>query len=352
MKLDKIARLQEGLKEEAMLFSMKDSLRYLTGRENLEGSLLIAREGIWFFTDFRYVEDAVRHLEAEVVDCKGRLKECILDVARDCGIKALLFEKEIPYQRYELYAGYFRHNGLEFRPGGSELEDLRMIKSDSELKRIRKSADINNRIFERILQDVRPGVTELELKLKLECYLRELGGHESSFDLMVLFGANSSMPHGMSGDTRLEAGMPILFDIGVRYRGYASDMTRMAHMGPPSPEFREAYDFVRGVQELALELVKPGAGARSVDEQVKAMLNSGGYNLEHSTGHGVGLEIHERPSLNSRSEDVLKPGMVITIEPGIYLQGRFGIRIEDLLIVGEESNEILTTIDKDLFIIE
>lgn len=352
MKLDKTAALQEGLKEEAMLFSLKNNLRYLTGRENLEGVLLIAREDIYFFTDFRYVEDAVRHLEAEVVDCKGRLKESILDVARDCGVTALLFEKDIPYHKYELYSSFFRQNGLEYRPGGSDLEALRMIKSESELKRIRKSADINNRIFERILGDVRPGVSELELKLKLECYLREFGGHDSSFDLMVLFGANSSMPHGMSGDTRLEEGMPILFDIGVSYRGYASDMTRMAHLGRPSPEFLEAYDFVRGVQELALELVRPGAEARNVDEQVKAMLNTGGYNLEHSTGHGVGLEIHERPSLNSRSEDVLKTGMVITIEPGIYLQGRFGIRIEDLLIVGEDGNEILTTIDKDLFIIE
>lgn len=351
MRTDKVARLQSSLEEEALLFTLPHNLHYLTGRENLEGTLLIARDKVHFFTDFRYLEEASRELEADVTDHKGSLLERILETSRNLGLKGLVFEKGIPYERYEQNHGFFRANGLDFRPGGSEVEELRMVKSSAEQAMLRRSAEINNLIYHRILEDIRPGVTERELKLRLECYLREYGGRGSSFDLMVLFGAHTSMPHGTAGDTRLEAGMPILFDIGVDYRGYASDMTRMAVLGEPDREFREAYDFVREVQASALELVRPGVEARSVDERVKEMLGSGGYTLEHGTGHGVGLEVHERPALNGRSRDILEAGMAVTIEPGIYLEGRFGVRIEDLLIVGRDGNEILSTVGKELSIL-
>lgn len=327
------------------------NLRYLTGIEGFEGALLMCKNRSYVFTDYRYLEEARLHMDGPIIDHEGHLKECLLDTIQQEGLDTLRFEKSISWDRHREFSEYFGEHQLVFLPGDPLAEDARTVKDLGELTAIRQSAEINNRIFEQILEELKPGVRETEIKRKLEISLRELGGRDSSFDLIVLFGAGTSLPHGQAGGRVLEQGMPVLLDMGVNCDGYASDMTRMVFMGKPPSAFMDSYRFVLETQEEALSMVKDGIGAKDIDKRVRERFGEHGYELKHSTGHGVGLEIHERPFLGPRSTEILRTDMVITIEPGLYLKDGYGIRIEDLVIVQDEGCEVLTKPTKELIVL-
>lgn len=350
MKKNSIHKIQETLKKEAYIFTIRKNLHYLTENTNLEGSLLVTKNDVVFFTDFRYYEEASNNLPIEVVDFLGKKNECIYSYLKKNDISKVYFEKDISYGKAIKDKSYFENKGIVYEPAGSLLEKLRSVKTEDELLLIRKSAEINDGIFRFMLDCLRDGASEKELKEEMEKRIKFLGGDGTSFDLIVLFGPRSSMPHGVSGDYLLEEGMPILADIGTDYRGYASDMTRTISYGRPSNDFIEIYEIVKNVQQKALMMVKPGARVKDIDQMVKDTLALQGYNLGHSTGHGVGLDIHEAPFINFNSEDVLQENMVITIEPGVYIPGKFGVRIEDLVLVTKDGYEILSKIDKELII--
>lgn len=351
MKKNSILKIQANLQDDAYLFNNKTNIHYLTEIANLEGNLLITKKDVIFFTDFRYYEEACNELSIEVVDFLGKKLECINRYLKKLGIKKVYFEKDIKYIQAISNKKFFEAKGIEYEMASNLIEKLREVKNDKEIELIRKSADINNEIFTSVLDEIKLGVTEKQIKYFLENRIRELGGEGSSFDLIVIFDKKSSMPHGISGDEQLKDNMPILIDIGVNYKGYASDMTRTIFFGTPDREFLEIYELVKDVQKLALEMVKPGARVKDIDQKVKDYLALKGYSLGHSTGHGVGLEIHEAPFINVNNDDVLEESMVITIEPGIYISNRFGIRIEDLVLVTKDGYEILSNIDKELIII-
>lgn len=336
----------------AYVFTNPVSLTYLSGMDNVEGLILATSEEMYLLTDFRYLEAVEKRFPGKVLDHSGKAKEVILERLQYYRINQLYFEEELSFAKYREYKKYFEGQKIEFLPGENILRDLRLVKSQEELQRIRKSAEINNQIFEAIFKEIKAGVRELELKVKLEILLREFGGQDSSFDLIVLFGKHTSQPHGVSGTDPLRDGMPILLDIGVVFEGYSSDMTRMIWFGTPNKDFLKRYSEVLEIQEKALKMVKPGTRTKDIHEKVREALEEKGFELQHSTGHGVGLEIHEEPSLNATSETVLKEGMVITIEPGIYLKDQWGIRIEDLLIVTKDGYERLSRIDKKLWNIQ
>lgn len=351
MKRNSILKIQASLTDDAYLFNKSTNIQYLTEVANLEGELLITKNDVIFFTDFRYYEEACNELSIEVVDFIGKKLECINRYLKKLNIKKLYFEKDVSYIQAISNKKFFESKGIDYEMASNLIEKLREVKDDKEINLIRNSADINNRIFLDVLEEIKVGVTELELKNFLENRIRELGGDGSSFDLIVIFDKKSSKPHGFSGSISLKNDVPILIDIGVKYKGYASDMTRTIFFGNPDKEFLEIYELVKEVQRKALELVKPGARVKDIDKSVKDYLALKGFNLGHSTGHGVGLEIHEAPFININNDDILKENMVITIEPGIYIQNKFGIRIEDLLVVTKDGYEILSNIDKELIII-
>ncbi|MDD2370635.1 MAG: aminopeptidase P family protein [Firmicutes bacterium] len=351
MKTNSINKIQSGLSNDAYLFTRKTNIHYLLGISNLEGSLLITKNDIIYFTDFRYFEEACNKLTIEVVDFVGKKLECINKHVKKLGINKIYFEKDLPYIQAISNQKFFKTKSISYEMAGSLIEELRIIKTESEIDLIRSSALINDEIFNRLLKEIKIGVTEIELKIFLENQIRKLGGEGSSFDLIVLFGKKTSMPHGVSGDFYLTANTPILIDIGVNYKGYASDMTRTIFFGSPDEDFIEIYEIVKDVQRKALNMVKPGARIKDIDQKVKDVLALKGYILGHSTGHGVGLEIHEAPFINVNNDGILEENMVITIEPGIYLFNKFGVRIEDLVVVTKNGYEILSNIDKELIIV-
>lgn len=351
MKKNSITKIQATLTDDAYLFTKNTNIHYLTEIGNLEGSLLITKSEVIFFTDFRYYEEACSELSIDVVDFLGKKLECINRYLKKLNIKKVYFEKDITYIQAISNKKFFESKGVSYEMASNLIEKLREVKNNKEINLIRKSADINNKIFMELLEEIKVGVTEKKLKYFLENRIRELGGEGSSFDLIVIFDKKSSMPHGISGDIPLKKNVPILIDIGVNYKGYASDMTRTIFFGSPNEEFLEIYDLVKEVQKQALELVKPGTRVKDIDQMVKDFLALKGFNLGHSTGHGVGLEIHEAPFINVNNDDILEENMIITIEPGIYIQNEFGVRIEDMVLVTKEGYEILSNIDKELIII-
>lgn len=339
---------------EAYLITNSLNCNYLAAVGEAEGCLLILPEKSYFLTDFRYVEALEKmDLNVAIIDCEGAFREVVIEQLKDNGIKTLAFEGSLVYNQFEYYKTGLEASNIQFEKGPAICESLRMVKTEAEIGLIRKSAAINDAIFRHVVGKIQVGMHELDLKNELEYALRKEGATDSSFDLIVISGAKTSLPHGVASKKKIVYNEPILFDIGVRYNGYASDMTRMVYVGEPSKDFLAVYDIVKTSQQIGLDMTRPGVTGQVVDDGVRAYITEAGYgeNFGHSTGHGVGLNIHERPNISMRSEDVLKKDMVFTIEPGIYLENRFGIRIEDLVVLGEKSLEVLSKTSKDLCII-
>ncbi|AMP20717.1 hypothetical protein AZF37_05600 [endosymbiont 'TC1' of Trimyema compressum] len=339
---------------ESFLISNPLNCNYLGGLEDAEGFLLVLADKSYFLTDFRYVE-ALNTLDSgiEVVDCKGSVREILVELLKAQKVSSLAFEESIIYSLYQRFNDYLEDFQIDFFMGPQICETLRMVKTEDELALIRKSAEINDAILKHTIGKIKVGMTELDLKNELEFALRKEGATSSSFDLIVISGKRTSLPHGIASKKKIVYNESILFDIGVTYKGYASDMTRMVYLGDPSEAFLKIYNIVKTSQAIGLKTIKSGLKAHVVDDSVRDYISKAGYGkaFGHSTGHGVGLYIHERPNISIKSDNVLKPNMVFTVEPGIYLENKFGIRIEDLVVLGDDSVEVLSKTSKDLCII-
>ncbi len=240
--------------------------------------------------------------------------------------------------------------GLGMRAASGLVEKLRMVKDEDELELIRAAVRVGARLFERTLEVLRPGVTEIDVAAEMELAARRAGADEMSFPTIIASGARSALPHGRASAQTIERGGFVVCDFGVILSGYCSDQTRTVWVGGLVDEARVAYEAVREAQAAAVRAVRPGARVGEVDAAARKVLNEAGFgpNFSHSTGHGVGLEIHEAPRVATGQKEVLKPGMVITIEPGVYFPGKWGIRIEDMVVVTDTGCEILTPTGKDL----
>jgi Xaa-Pro dipeptidase len=242
----------------------------------------------------------------------------------------------------------------EFMPGvritSANLDDLRLRKEADEIALMRQAIAISERALEATLTQVRPGMTEREIAGLLVIEQLRLGGGKHPFEPIVLSGPNSALPHGEPGDRRVAEGEVLLFDFGTTVRGYASDITRTFVVGTPSDDVRRVYEAVRGANEAGRLTAKPGATAQDVDRAARQVINAAGFGPQftHRTGHGLGLAVHEQPGINEGNTQVLAPGMVFTIEPGIYLPGQFGVRIEDNMVITPNGAESLTTFPRDL----
>ena len=328
------------------------NLRFITGFTGTAGLALITPNDAWFITDFRYTEQAGEQVkEFKVVQAQKGLIDEVARIAGEAAVERLAFEQD--YMTFATYSQYQEKLTATLEPVSGVIEKLRMVKSPEELEVLKAAAKIADDAFEHICSYIKAGMTELEVSNELEFFMRSQGATSSSFDIIVASGLRSALPHGVASDKKIEQGDLITLDFGALYNGYVSDITRTVAVGEPSDKLKEIYQVVLDSQMLALEKIKPGMTGIEADAIARDYIKSKGYGeaFGHSTGHGIGLEVHEGPGLSFRSETVLEPGMAVTVEPGIYLPGIGGVRIEDDILITETGNERLTHSSKELRIL-
>ncbi|NQU45028.1 aminopeptidase P family protein [bacterium] len=322
---------------------------YLTGFQSTNGLLLIepGREVI-FYTDFRYFEMARREIgflkRAVLKDLPGALKQ----LGRKRKWKKVGYEGSITALQLGLLRAALPD--VDWIESEGPIRDLRAVKSSREQAALRRAVRLGDRVYEETLEQVRPGMTEWEIRRILRRRIDDLDAQGESFDCIVSVGSSASRPHAHVSRRVLRPRQLLLIDMGIRLNHYCSDLTRTVFYGQPSPRMREVYDVVLHAQLHALDAVRAGRTCKEIDGIARGTIEKAGYGKRfgHNLGHGVGLEIHEDPALAPKSEIVLQPGMVITIEPGIYLPGIGGVRIEDMVIVRNDGCEILTGTQKSL----
>jgi len=338
-------------KLDALVVSALCNIRYLCGFTGSNGLLLVRPDG-WalLLTDPRYEIQA-----RQEADCLVKItrKPLTRELATELGRRRLRrvgFEAgRLTYADYVSLKSVLRAR-IQLKPVSDAVESLRMLKSEAEVEAIRRSMAIAAAAFEKSTRAAREGVRESELAAELDYQMRLLGGEKAAFETIVLFGENTALPHGKPGPRALRPGELVLVDIGAQHEGYASDMTRMAVLGTPSERVKRLYEIVLDAQSAALERLRPGITGGMVDAAARRTLGRHGLAqyFVHSTGHGVGLEVHEIPRLGKGDRTRIRAGMVVTIEPGIYIEGWGGIRVEDTVVVTSNGCQALTPAGKEL----
>lgn len=352
---ERLQRLQKLMTEkslEAILITHPVNRQYLSGFDGSNGALLVGEKEAFLFTDFRYLEQAEKQApHCELRPWKAGLGEALKPVIEAAGWSSLAFEEE--QVTYGLYRRLQDTLPLELTPEKGLVEELRAVKSSAEIESLREGAAVMDRAFDYLLELARPGMTEREVAVELEFFLRRQGSTGTRFSYIVASGERGSLPHGIASGKRLNAGELVTVDFTGTFGGYATDMTRTFALGEPGPRAREIYEIVRCAQEEARERLEPGMSGIEADALARNIIDEAGYGeyFGHGLGHGLGLEVHERPTLSPRSDDILAPGMVVTAEPGIYIPRWGGVRIEDMVLITSGGAESLTRCSRELMII-
>lgn len=338
-------------KGEAALITDRLTRKYLAGFDLAEGVLILGEKPA-YFTDARYfyaAKDKIAPAGAEPILYTGT--DVLKNYVEKNGIKTLYIDYDrttvSECERYKTF-------GAEIKNCSEELMQLRMIKSEEELACVKKACEIIQEAYHNAIKLAKTGVTEKEIADKIRSEIIRLGGEGESFETIVAFGANAAVPHHETGETKLTENTAILVDTGALFNGYCSDLTRMAFFGTPDEEFKNAYDAVLTANLTAFDKIVGGMSGKDADAIAREVLKQRGYGdyFTHSLGHGVGLKIHERPNVSPRSRDNLEENAVFTVEPGVYLNGKFGIRIEDTATIKNGKAERLFTDSKELFVIK
>ncbi len=352
----RILKIQETLeKTEAAVIKSEANRFYLTGFNSSAGIAVITSENTYFLIDFRYFEKAkktVGHLNTvllkstykqlnEIFDSEN-IKKVYLECDNISLCEFLKFKENIT--KCEISD----NNKI-----GALLDEMRSVKTEEEISFIKKAQEMTDKTFQYILGKIKTGVTEKEIALDMEFFMRSLGSEGVSFDFIVVSGKNSSLPHGVPTDKRIEKCDFVTMDFGAVCHGYRSDMTRTVAIGSVSERQKKVYSTVLEAQNRAFEQIKPGAVCRDIDKAARDYIESEGFKdcFGHGLGHSVGVEIHESPCFNTRDCSLIKKGNVITVEPGIYLENEFGVRIEDMAVIDGESFYNITKSPKDLIIL-
>jgi Xaa-Pro aminopeptidase len=337
-------------KLDALVVSAAPNVHYLSGFTGSNGLLLAWNGGAVLFTDPRYAIQAEQETGCRVQVVRGHLYPTLLKAAARRKFLRLGFEKNrLSYEAYERLQQDLSL-GASLEPLAGVVEKLRMVKSPAEIALIRRSVETNSRAFEQTIRRARPGMRESDLAAEIEHQMRRLGAQRPAFDTIVATGARTALPHARPGADRLRNNQLLLVDVGASQDGYSSDMTRVAFLGRPGLKVRRLFDAVLEAQSAAIDAVRPGVAAERVDRAARSALRARklDHYFVHSTGHGLGLEIHEPPRVGKREKIRLAAGMVITIEPGVYVEGFGGIRIEDTVVVTEHGCEVLTPTAREL----
>lgn len=353
----RLERLRASLSDrglDGLVVNMPYNRLYLSGFTGTTGVLLVTATKAYLITDFRYTEQATAEApEYEVVKPESTTLAMLAKLLDRERVKRLGFEGNfLTVDEHTSYAKAF--GPCELISAAGLVEELRLVKDAQEQAIMRRAAAIADEAWAQLIPLIKPGAIERDLAVELEYRMKKLGSEGIPFDYIVASGVRSSLPHGRASDKAIEAGDLVTFDFGAVYKGYASDMTRTVVVGEPTAKQREIYEIVLEAEKRGVAACRAGMNGKELDEVCRSYIREKGYGeaFGHSTGHGVGLDVHEGPSVSVRGEShVLKPGMVVTIEPGIYLPGWGGVRIEDMVLVTENGCESLSTSPKDLLIL-
>jgi Xaa-Pro aminopeptidase len=338
----RVDRLRAAL-EEPLLVTNVVNVRYLTGLRSSNAALLVEPDRLRLFADFRYAEAARSVAGVEFVETSRNL----------VGSLAELLTGRVAFEAHDLtYSGYdtLRRGGLELVPAQGVVERLRRVKDESELEAVKRAAAVGDRAFEQLAEERFVGLTERELAWRMESLLHDAGAEGLSFPVIVAAGPNGANPHTEPGDRAIESGELVVIDAGCVVGGYCSDCTRTFATGELPKRLTDAYDVCLQAQLAGLAAVRSGVSGADADSAAREIVDATPFagRFGHGLGHGVGLAVHEGPTLRPESEDVLEPGNVVTVEPGIYISGEGGVRIEDLVVVRDDGAEILTSFGKEL----
>lgn len=337
---------------DAILITGEANRRYISNFTGSNGYIIISNSGAFFITDSRYTNQAKEEcIGFEVIEY-GNLIEIMKDVFRKEGVKRVGVEEDIlTYSQLEFFKNSI--NFIDFVSSKNCVEKLREVKDSAELENMRIAAEIGDRAFKYILDYIKPGVTEQDIAIELEYFMKKNGASNVSFDTIVASGKRTAMPHAHPTNVKINERDIVLMDYGCIYNGYCSDMTRTIFVGKPLEEYIEVYNIVFEAQCRAIKTVKAGVTGKYVDSVARDYIFDKGYgkNFGHGLGHSVGLEIHEKPTFSPVEESIIQNNMVITVEPGIYVNNLCGVRIEDTVIVGNNGCEILTNSSKDIIIL-
>ncbi|MCX8033817.1 MAG: aminopeptidase P family protein [Thermodesulfovibrio sp.] len=335
---------------DAFLITNLKNLRYLTGFTGSFAVGLLIKDDCFLLVDFRYVEQAKKEARAEIIEFKNSWFEILKNIIRKKKIKRLSFEASCSY---ETFSKLSEIKEIELIPQSNLIENIRVIKENKEIESIKEAIKRAENAFLEIKSNIREGISERKIAILLEYEIKKQGAEELPFSVIVASGSNSSMPHWRNSDKLLKKGDFVIIDWGAEYKGYYSDITRTFIIGKASKKQIEIYNTVNHARAQAISSISKGIKAKKIDVKARNLIKHSGYgkNFRHATGHGVGMEIHEFPKINMQSEEIIQPGMVFTIEPGIYIEGFGGVRIEDMVVVRDNSTEILTTLSTDLEIL-
>lgn len=337
---------------DAAIITGENNIRYFSGFTSKDGILLVHPKSRCLITDFRYIEQAEMQCpDFQIIDAAGPktipfIKETLLTLAA----KNVWFEDNaISFNTYSSYNEALKEY-IRLVPDQAVISGLRIIKSEDEVNYIREAAAISDKGFLHILDYIRPGISELDIALELEFFLRKNGSEGLAFPIISASGENGSLPHAEPSNKKLKKGEFLTLDFGSKVEGYCSDMTRTVSLGEADDKLKEIYEVTLQAQLKALESIGPDKTGIEVDKQARDYISSKGYGkyFGHGLGHGVGLNVHEAPTLSKRGDNILKPGMVVSCEPGIYLPGQGGVRIEDLVVITENGYENLVSSPKEL----
>jgi len=341
--------------KDAVIITSPENRRYFTGFNSSDGFLVITNNEAVFFTDSRYIEAAQNQITA----CKSvllkRVSETISPYLKEKGVENIILETErltvAELNNLKKVFGFCKVEANEELD--SLINSLRAVKTDEEIDYIKKAQSIAEDAFKHILKFIKVGVTEKEIALELDFYMLSHGAEAVSFETIAVSGKNSSMPHGVPTDKKIENGDFITMDFGAVYNGYHSDMTRTVIVGEPTKKQKEVYETVLKAQKEALAVLKAGISGVDADKTARDIIDAKGYkeNFGHGLGHGVGVEIHESPNLSPYSKAILETGNVVTVEPGIYIPDEFGVRIEDMALITDDGYINLTSCEKELIIL-
>lgn len=354
----RMKNLQNSLKEfncDAFVIDDVLNIFYLTGQDLSTGILFVTDKVARLVVDSRYYESCKNKCIFPVTLLKGDAFETIFKLKSFQNLKNIGFDSQTTsHSKFVAHRKSAKQQKLTLKPLHNPVIRLRTIKDDEEIAALREAACLGSEGYDYVCSLLKTGITEIEIARELEIFWKRKGSKGLAFDSIIAFGANSSMPHYQPGNVKLKRGQPVLIDIGVNYNHYHSDMTRVPFFGKPSKKMVEIYQVVKAAQEEALRMCRPGVKIGDVDAAARDVISSYGYgkNFTHSLGHGVGLEIHELPFMRMKSSETLKPGMIVTIEPGVYIPGEGGVRLEDTIAIHSEGYEDLTCRPKDLRIIK
>lgn len=352
----RLAKLQRIVKEkglDALLVSHLPHIQYLINYSGSNGLLIVPAQGKpHFFTDFRYkaqVKLEVIGAKISIVERDRNIQDALVERQLFSDYDSLGFEKQhISYALFDFLRTKFRH--VKLVPETEMVEKLTVIKSEDEILVMKRAAEITDKVYEIVTDLMKPGMTENEVAAEIAYHTRLQGGERDAFNIIVASGERSALPHGVATDKKIRKNELVTLDFGCVHKGFNSDMTRTVSMGRVSTELQKIYEIVRVAQQRTIDKLHAGMNAREVDTLARDYITLHGYGSKfgHSTGHGLGIEVHEMPSLNQRGERYkLEANQVVTIEPGIYLEGIGGVRIEDDVVIRKDGCEVLTCSPKD-----